>query len=178
MRMPMREMWRSSAAIAASLTIPDPFDFDAFVATLAADRCRPIELVPVTAEPGNPCGLLISTHRADYICYASNTTALHQLHIQCHEVAHLLRGHGGTSALETEVAGLLMPSLPTSVIERVLGRTVYSTADEHDAELLASLIMRRIGHVRQRPDPTTPTAGALARLTGVFEHQPRHTCHG
>lgn len=177
MRMPMRELWRSCGDVAASLTIPEPFDFDVFVRTLAADRGRPIELVPVTAEPGYPCGLLVSTHRADYICYASNTTPLHQLHIQCHEVAHLLRGHGRMSALEAEVAALLMPSLPTSVIERVLGRTVYSTEEEQDAELLASLIMRRIGHVRQQPDPATPTGSALVRLTGVFEHQPRSS-HG
>jgi hypothetical protein len=112
---------------------------------------------------------LVSTDRADYICYAANTTPLHQLHIQCHEVAHLLRGHTGGTALDPELAGLLMPSLPASVIERVLGRTVYTAAEEQDAELLASLIMRRIGHVRHpqhtaRPDVVT----TLSRLSSVF----------
>ena len=121
-----REMWRGCDKVAATLTIPDPFDFETFVNILGAERGRPIELIPVVTEPGKPCGMLASTSRADYIFYASNTTAFHQLHIQCHEVAHLLRQHTGTSALEAEVASLLMPSLSADVIARVLGRTVYS----------------------------------------------------
>jgi hypothetical protein len=116
----------------------------------------------------------VSTDRADYIFYATNTTPLHQLHIQCHELAHLLHGHCGTGALDIEVAALLMPSLPSSVIERVLGRTVYSTDEEQDAELLASLIMGRIGHIRPLRAPRSDMAAPLAQLAGVFDHQHHH----
>lgn len=168
-----REMWRGCDEIAATLTIPDPFDFQTFVDILGAERERPVELIPVTTEPGKPCGLLASTSCADYIFYAANTTAFHQLHIQCHEVAHLLRQHAGTSVLEATVASLLMPSLPAEVIERVLGRTVYSDEEEHDAELLASLIMRRVGHTARPRRPVRPEmAETLSRLTTVFDHQP------
>jgi hypothetical protein len=176
MAMPMRELWRSCEEIAAKLPVPKPFDFEAFVRTIGSRRGRRIELIPVEAQPGNPCGLLVSTDRCDYIFYAANTTPLHQLHIQCHELAHLLRGHGGTSALDTEAAALLMPSLPASLIERVLGRTAYSTENEQDAELLASLIMRRIGHVRPQRIPRSDVVEPLAQLTGVFDHQPHQ--HG
>jgi hypothetical protein len=153
--------------LAARLVIPEPWNFRTFIDAINPNRR--IELIPVSTQPGKPCGLLVSTDRADYICYAANTTPLHQLHIQCHEMAHLLRGHTGAAALDAQLAGAMMPSLPASVIERVLGRTVYSADDEHDAELLASLIMRRIGHARrpqrtERPDVVT----TLTRLSFVF----------
>lgn len=170
MAMPMRQMWRTCEEIAASLTIPNPWDSEVFVKLLGEQRHRRIELLPVVTEPGTPCGLLVSTDRADYIFYAANTTTLHQLHIQCHEVAHLLRGHAGTTALDTDVAALLMPSLPASVVERVLGRTVYSAEEEYDAELLASLIMRRIGRApTRRRDIHGSGADNLGRLSGVFD---------
>jgi len=170
MAMVAKEMWRSCADVAAALTIPEPFDFQTFVDILGAERNRPIELIPAITEPGTPCGLLASTQRADYIFYAANTTSLHQLHIQCHELAHLLRHHTGTAVVEAEVAHLLMPSLPVSVIERVLGRTVYSDAEEHDAELLASLIMQRIGRTARPGRPVTPAiADTLTRLGDVFD---------
>jgi hypothetical protein len=174
MNTPMRKMWRSCEEIAAGLTIPDPWDFGVFVNALSAEHGRRIELIPVITGPGLPCGLLVSTDRTEYILYAADTTPLHQLHIQCHEVAHLLRGHTATTALDTQFAALLMPSLSTSLIERVLGRTVYSAEEEHDAELLASLIMRRIGHARRRHDDVQPDmAHALTRLTSVFDTRPR-----
>lgn len=167
-----REMWRRCADVVAGLTIPEPFEFQTFVDILVTERGRPIELIPVVTEPGTPCGLASSTKRADYIFYTVNTTSFHILHIQCHEVAHLLRNHVGTSPIETELAQLLMPSLPAALIERVLGRTVYSDEEEHEAELMASLIMRRIGHTAHPRRPvTTEMAGTLAKLNAVFEHQ-------
>jgi hypothetical protein len=166
----MPQAHRHCEDIAATLTIPDPWDFTAFVINLGIDSGRRIELIPVTTEPGKPCGLLVSTECADYICYAANTTPLHQLHIQCHEIAHLLQGHTSADAIDTEITQLLMPSLPASVIERVLGRTVYTAQEEHDAELLGSLLMRRIGHrAPARREVRPEAADTLARLAGVFD---------
>lgn len=167
MATPTRQAWRTFEEIAAGLTIPDPWDTKAFLTILGQERGRPIELRPVITRPGTPCGLLLSTDRADYVFYASNTTPFHQLHIQCHETAHLLCGHIGTIALDSQVAALLMPSLPTSVIERVLGRTVYSAEQEHDAELLGSLIMKRIARTSSRGRPHDPDN--LGRLSGIFD---------
>ncbi|HEX5115763.1 MAG TPA: hypothetical protein VFW65_11255 [Pseudonocardiaceae bacterium] len=168
-----QQVERGFEAIVASLRIPQPWNFTEFAINLGIDSGRPIELIPVTTEPGKPCGLLVSTERADYICYAANMTPLHQLHIQCHEIAHLLRGHTGTAAIDTQLTQLLMPSLPASVIERVLGRTTYTAQEEHDAELLGSLIMRRIGrHSEVRREVRPAAAATLARLAGVFDVQP------
>lgn len=169
---PTTDLWRSCEDLVASLNVPEPWDFRTFVNGLGADPDRPIELIPVTSEPSKPCGLLVSTDRADYIFYAANTTRLHQLHIQCHELAHLLRGHAGTAALDTQVTALLMPSLPASVVERVLGRTVYSDAEEHEAELLASLIMRRIGRIQRGQIGRADVATTLSGLAGVLDSWP------
>lgn len=67
------------------------------------------------------------------------------------------------------MTALLMPSLPASVVERVLGRTVYSETQECDAERLASLIMRRIGHIRRGQIPRTHVTTALSGLAGVLD---------
>lgn len=173
MEMHDEALWRSCERIAASLAIPSPWDFRKFLNIVGTQHGRKIELIDVASEPGKPCGLLVSTERTDYIFSAANTTALHQLHIRCHEIAHLLRGHASTGALDVDLTRLLMPSLPDSVIRRVLGRTAYSAEQEREAELLGSLIMRRIGHHPHPRRPATPAvADTVARLSSVFDHRP------
>jgi hypothetical protein len=75
------------------LALPDPFDAEAFIASLARERGRPIDIVPVTAKPDLPCGLVVTTDRADWIVYRTDTTAVHRQHILLHEAAHLVCKH-------------------------------------------------------------------------------------
>ncbi|MFT7870559.1 MULTISPECIES: hypothetical protein [Amycolatopsis] len=130
--------------------MPEPFDAEGFVAGLAAERGRPIELMPVSAPEGAPCGLLMSTERADYILYPTNTTALHRRHILLHEVGHLLCGHVGADvgadgvAIDAAAGRQLMPHLSPELVKRVLGRTTYSEVEEREAELVASLLAQRV----------------------------------
>lgn len=171
-----RDLWRHCHQIVAQLTIPDPFDMTTFVGAVAARRGRPIEMIPVTTEPGTPCGLLATTHRADYIVYAANTTALHREHIQLHEIAHLVCGHAGTAELSPQVAALLMPTLPIDLVHRILGRTTYTERQEQEAELLASLI-RYPRSPNRTPVSARPPAGVeittvLHRLGGLFAPRP------
>jgi len=146
------------------LELPRPFDAFAFVAMLAHSRGRPIELVPVTARPHTPCGLLITTDRADCIVYSADTTALHRDHILLHEAAHIICGHGDTAPAASDAARVLMPHLPAALVQRVLGRTVYTEPQEHEAELTASLL--RLRAVR---DDALPAAGGPAgRIASLF----------
>ncbi|WP_199239504.1 ParH-like protein [Streptomyces sp. ICBB 8177] len=126
-----------------ALELPRPFDAFAFIASLARTRGRPIELIPVTDRPHTPCGLLVTTDRADCILYAADTTPLHQQHILLHEAAHIICGHYDTAPSATSAARLLMPNLPPALVQRVLGRTVYTEPQEREAELVASLIRCR-----------------------------------
>ncbi|MFF7981768.1 hypothetical protein ACFZDK_22000 [Streptomyces sp. NPDC007901] len=92
------------------LDLPTPFDTARFVDMRARTRGRPIELVPVSARPHLPCGLLVTTDRTDRILCPADTTPLHQQHIQLHEVAHLLCGHHETSPAASSAAQVLLPT--------------------------------------------------------------------
>jgi hypothetical protein len=72
---------------------------------------------------------------------------------------------------EIETAGpfgaieALLPHLPAELVHRVLGRTVYSEPQEREAELVASLILYRVGRDDgPRPRPPRPPS----RLEAVF----------
>ncbi|MFB7667372.1 ParH-like protein [Kitasatospora sp. NPDC056138] len=157
-----RDVWRRCTRIADSLTLPDPFDAGAFIAALARERGRPIELLPVAWQPSTPCGLLVTADQADYILYCADTSTLHQQHILLHEAAHLLCGHqGGTG--QRPLA--LTPHLSPELVRRVLGRTVYTEPEEEEAELLASLVLHRLAW--SAPAARGPSAEQL-RLGAVL----------
>lgn len=157
-------LWQRCRRLVAALSLPDPFDIADFVHALAACRGRPIELVPVTGRPNLPCGLLLTTADADYILYATDTTPLHQQHILLHEAAHLLCGHQDDSAGTSldAAARILMPGLSPALVERVLGRTVYTEPQEREAEIVASLILSRVSH--WSPPPFTAQARSVEAL--------------
>ncbi|WP_246018920.1 hypothetical protein [Saccharothrix australiensis] len=126
------------------MDLPDPFDEAGFLAGLAERRGRPIELVALAAWSGAQCGLVVATDRADYVFVTADTSPLHQRHIVLHEAGHLLCGHTGGGALPDAVAASLTPNLSVELVRRVLGRTTYDRGQEREAELVASLIMRRV----------------------------------
>jgi hypothetical protein len=61
-------------------------------------------------------------------------------------------------------------------VQRVLGRDTYSDADEYEAELIATLILRRIGRAvnRDAPVATDPNASdVIDRITrSLSQDQP------
>ena len=150
-----------------ALSLPDPFDVAEFVSALAARRGRPIEMVPVTAKPNLPCGLLLTTAGADYILYSADTTPLHQQHILLHEAAHLLCGHQDDRSALVSAAQVLLPTLPSALVERVLGRTVYTEPQEREAEIVASLIVSRVSS--WSPPPASAHVPSLEALFNRHE---------
>jgi hypothetical protein len=131
------------AAIIADLDIPWPFDLSQFLAQIAAKRNRMIFLHPFTSGPGIPCGLWLSTARADHIFCERGTTPWHRTHIILHEVAHMLLGHDSGQDGADGLAELLAPDVNPALARLVLGRSTYTTAEERDAETLASLVLGR-----------------------------------
>ncbi|MEC3973705.1 hypothetical protein [Amycolatopsis sp. H20-H5] len=180
-----KQLWRRCRRLADTVTLPEPFDAEAFVALLARQRGRPIELMPVSVPSGGPCGLLMSTERADYILCPTDTTALHQRHILLHEVGHLLCGHTGSgagadgAALDAAVTGTLMPNLSPELVRRVLGRTTYTEVQEREAELLATLLAQRVARTEGfRDTPASDErdgeiAGGMARIDTFLGKNPR-----
>src|SRR5689334_682748 len=122
------------------IRVPDPFDLDQFCAEVAASRGRPLHRLPLAGlDPGSPCGLWLGLPTADYVFYDPETSPLHAEHIVLHEIAHMLCDHGHRSA-QADLAAQLFPDLDPELISRVLGRASYSTGQEREAELLASMI--------------------------------------
>jgi hypothetical protein len=128
------------AAIVRELDLPVPFDLGEFVVGLERQRDRPIRLRPFKSGPGCPCGLWIGTADADYVYHEAGTTPFHATHIAVHELAHMLLGHRHREAWEWLI-GVLAPDVDQALIQLILGRGAYSTAEEREAETLASLIL-------------------------------------
>ena len=120
-----------------------PFDVESFCTVLSERRGRPIVLHPAASGAG-PYGLWAAGPSTDVIFYEEATSPLHQEHIILHEVSHLLCGHEPAPVTEDEVAELLFPHLKRETIQRVLRRGGYSTDEEREAEIMASLIVERV----------------------------------
>ncbi|WP_435130686.1 MULTISPECIES: ParH-like protein [Streptomycetaceae] len=170
-------LWEKYRRAMGSGELPRPFDEMALIARLAERRGRPIELIPVDALPNLPCGLLMVTDHADCIVYATDTSVLHQRHILLHEAAHLVCGHDGAGPGAGDAADpgdaatagsrALLPHLPDTLVRRVLGRTVYTEPQEHEAELLASLICSRAAREARTPPLAEGQQRRLGSLFGV-----------
>lgn len=172
-----RQLWAKYTQAMGSSPLPTPFDAKALISRLAEQRGRPIELIPVAARPDFPCGLLVTTDRTDCIFYAADTTPLHQQHILLHEAAHLLCGHHEfTAALSAGATATLLPHLSDSLVQRILGRTVYSEPQEHEAELLASLIRSRAARDDHAPTLADGQQSRLGHMFGAPSHPFGH--HG
>jgi hypothetical protein len=159
-----RRLWERSRKFAEGVELPRPFDAEVFIAALAERRGRPIGVLPVSVPSSAPCGLLVTTDRADYILYTADTTGFHRQHILLHEAAHLLCGHDLVAPADSAAARLLLPGLSPALVRRVLGRTAYSQPQEQEAELLASLILHRAQLEGARPplrDLAQDLAGSL-----------------
>lgn len=161
----LRKTRRRCEDLVRHLDLPPAGSVQELCATIAQRRQRPIRLLPTTFPDTALCGLWIATESADYLVYEQATSELHQEHIILHELGHLLCGHDLGGRLD----GGLFAALDAGAVRGMLGRTNYSTVEEREAELTASLIRGRCG---LRPPSNT------ARETAVGERIRRTLAHG
>lgn len=124
-----------------ALPLHRPFNIDQLVAEVSKLQGIPITLVPTRAHPRGPHGYWVTTSDHNYILFEQDTSPLHQQHIITHELGHVVSEHTGTADSNDELRQLLMPDLSESVIRRVLGRSAYTSEEEREAEILASLLL-------------------------------------
>ena len=152
-----------------NIRIPKPFDLDVFCAVVSAHRGRPLTLHPMPGlSAGAPCGVWISGPAADYVFYDPVTSQLHAEHIVLHELSHMLSGHATSisAGLSGDALHRLAPDIDPRTIDTMLGRAAYSTAQEREAETLASLIRARSAVGR----PAEPRPGdTLSRVADVLK---------
>lgn len=158
---------RECEALVAGLDIPEPFDLESLCRQLGVQRARPIVQMSTAMVLGNLCGLWLATAKADYVFYEEDTSRLHQQHIVCHEIGHILRQHSANRTLDSDIARALTAAVEPGDVQRVLGRDTYNDDQEYEAELIATLILRRVSrpHIADTPKAVDPSAdGAIARI--------------
>lgn len=167
---------RECCAVVATLDLPDPFDLSEFCSRLGRRIGREFILMSHSMVIGGLCGTWMRTAKADYVFYEEDTSQLHQQHIIFHEVGHILRSHVPGKELSKDLARTIAAGIKVSDVFRVLGRDSYTDDDEFEAELIATLILSRIGRqaVREEPRSTDPSAGdIIARITNSLSRGER-----
>ncbi|MFF7976215.1 hypothetical protein [Streptomyces sp. NPDC007905] len=164
--MTTRKVRKRCEALVSALDIPSPFSADAFVDELSVRRGRPIRIhtVPIGSAI-SACGLWIAADTHDTIYVEEKATKFHQEHIVLHEVGHILWDHRITDQETRGALSTLLPSISPDMISRLLARTNYSTEQEQEAELLASLIHSTAS--MRAPSPSAGVRGALEAALGI-----------
>lgn len=159
--------------IAAEVEIPEPFDIKKLCDLLGERRGRPIHLVPIRLPAHAVCGMCVPTGEFDAIFFEQDTSPLHQLLIIGHELGHLLAGHRATEVLDPDASRLLLPDLDPQLVRRSLGRSNYAAAEEREAEMIGSLLLRRARAGRDEGQES-PLDSRQAELYGRLRHSLEH----
>lgn len=136
-------------ALARELPIPVPWDRDVFIRNLSEQRGRPIRLIPTDTATlaDGPCGLWLARDHDDLILHEAGTSDYHIDQIVCHEIGHLLLGHGRIRTFgsdrhyEIDLCREILPDIDPASVNAVLGRSTYANDQERDAEMFASILM-------------------------------------
>ncbi|MFF9787729.1 hypothetical protein [Streptomyces nigrescens] len=107
----------------------------------------------------------IATDSDDHIFFEPKTTKLHQEHIILHEISHLLFNHYSLRDRRIPDLTVLFSDLAPRTVRRLLARTSYTTVQEQEAEMLASLI--RTAAAQRREAPSAGVLGKLEAALGV-----------
>lgn len=122
--------------------LPTPFDIMAFAHTLGARRGRPITFLALPhLQP--VMGFWIPGPTEDIVVYAHDTTKLHQEHVILHELCHIWCGHAPITLTSETLAALMKGDVTEVVVHHLWRRASYSSAEDREAEVMASLIVQR-----------------------------------
>lgn len=116
------------------------FTMPNFVRWVEAQRGRPIHFQSWPMPP-TLFGLWLKSADTDFIFYQRDTLALHQVHIQLHELAHLLCGHETLQVCPENLPAILCQILSG---EGLRMRSYHTDAVEAEAEMLSALLREEI----------------------------------
>ncbi|MFD5697009.1 hypothetical protein [Streptomyces lasiicapitis] len=172
--MSSRALNRRCRALVRGLGITAPLTMQDLCDRVAHHTGRPIRLEPVSLPPQGPYGLWIEVGGTDYVFYEQETSRLHQEHIIAHELGHVLCDHRSGEVMGEEASGLLVPTLDPQMVRRVLQRSHCGSAEEQEAEVIASLILQEVHRRTLEPTWTVPSGSAdvIERLDRSLRHTP------
>lgn len=137
-----------------ALELPAPFTLDACCRALGERRGRPIVLRPEAMTQGGMFGIWMATAQADVVFYERDTSPLHQQHIICHELGHMIQRADSPRAAGSDLT---------------LGHGDYGDREEYEAELFATLLTRRITRAAVGRQAGSPADEVVARIRCSLE---------
>lgn len=152
----IRRLLRRCESRFAEWPLPTPFDIATLVDFLSRHRGRPIHLIPFALGAGQPSGLSLVLSATDVVVYEAETGKTHQEHIIAHELAHIMCGHLDNASPHDEVTRLIFPNVDPCLVRDMLNRADYGDEHELEAEVMASVILRRMNTRPERPGPAPP----------------------
>ncbi len=163
----IRRLLRHCESRFAEWRLPASSTITTVTQELSRRRGRPIHLIPLALGADQPSGLSLTLSTMDVVVYEAETSRTHQEHIIAHELAHIMCGHTGIMPIDENVARLIFPNLDPGLVRDMLNRAGYGDEHELEAEIMASVILRRMN---ARPERTgsTPPAEVLDRLEKFF----------
>lgn len=156
------------------------FSLPSFAQWVASKRRREIQRIGWHL-PASISGVWLATKETDFVFYETRTPALHQMHIQLHELAHILCNHqtveldlemgmGREVVLQYLMGAFVTKSRQAPPIEQVMMRSVHDNKEEQEAELLSAFIQQRIAHKRFHASLAQPiTFSTNALVLGIYQ---------
>ncbi|MFB8127070.1 regulator component [Streptomyces bacillaris] len=133
------------------LNLPHRFSTRELREAISERRGKPIILKPLATlgAVDAPCGIRLELPEVDLLFYEEGTSVHHQRHILTHEMCHVYCDHPGSLEIDAKTARAL--GVNPTLVMRMSGRTSYSGTYERQAEMMASVIRRRIYRDRESP---------------------------
>jgi hypothetical protein len=121
------------------------FTIDRFVGHIEGIRQRRIHRIPLKM-PAAMFGAWISDgdDPEEWIFYRDDVPPIHQIHIQLHELAHLLLGHPTLTLTKEEMIAMVRGDQGPAFSELVSLRSNATSSVEVEAETLASMIQEQV----------------------------------
>ena len=171
---------RRCTAMVRALNLPPDADVDRICTHVAEHLGSPIRALPMSLG-GVVSGMTISSDGGYWICYETDTSPRHQLHVLMHELGHLLLGHEKDHAVTEEALTLWAPSIDAATAMRHMeigpGHARHHRYDkpaEREAETMAQLLMERVAPVV--PQTEAPLEGKAAQIAAqigpALQHLP------
>lgn len=138
---------RRCRQVLQQVPMPSRFSLEDFCQQVAEHRGRPLHLLHSperTVERQRPCGAWLATGSEDLVFVERDVSALHREHIVLHELGHMLCEHVPERDQRAEKLAPMFTTLSPELVAHVLGRTVYSTPREAEAEVFATMVGARI----------------------------------
>lgn len=171
-----RDIRKRFRALLDDVGLPKPWNVWEFAKRLAAHRGRPIEFLPFDMPGGAADAMWVAMPNVDIVIYDRQTSGLHLEQIIAHELSHILFGHRGgndlapKNPLDPVLASLLGLDPGTPEPPKILNRQTYSTTEELEAELGATLLWKAAGLRMVEPPRSLDGADAATvdRLAAVM----------